>query len=413
MVIGVASESKLLRRHFVFLQGMPSPFFRRIGEALEKCGCRVTRINFCVGDWFFWHGRNTLGYRGRAADWGRFVADFFERNDVTDLVLLGEQRRYHKEAVELAQARGIRVSVTDFGYLRPDWITLERDGMGGNSRFPRDAQEIRRRAADVGRADLARRYADSAFNMVVGDLLYNFANFFLGICYPHYRRTDCRPHTLIYTTASALHLLRCRLRRRKSQTRVAEIAASNTRYFVLPLQLDHDFQIVVYSPFAGMAEVIRQVVESFARCASAETHLIIKVHPWDAGLINWRRQVGLAAEEFRVADRVEYLDGGSLDKLVQSAAGMVTVNSTAGLYALQQGCPVKILGQAVYDVPELTFQGGLDEFWTDPTPPVRDLLDAFVDLMAATIQIRGVFFSEPGSTAAVESAVQWLIAGEH
>ena len=30
------------------------------------------------------------------------------------------------------------VAVTDFGYLRPDWIVLERDGMGAESRFPRD-----------------------------------------------------------------------------------------------------------------------------------------------------------------------------------------------------------------------------------------------------------------------------------
>lgn len=397
-------------RHFVFLQGMPSPFFRRVGAALESNGCRVTRINLCIGDWLFWHGRSTLSYRGREADWGRFIADFFECNGVTDLVLLGEQRRYHKEAVHLAQALGIRVTVTDFGYLRPDWITLEFDGMGGNSRFPRDPQEIRRRAASVGQADLSRRYVDSAFNMAASDLLYNFANFFLGICYPYYRRTDCRPHTLIYTLTSALHLLRSRLAREASRARVSEITTSSSRYFVLPLQLDHDFQIVAYSPFGGMGEVIRVVIESFARHASVESSLVIKVHPWDAGLVNWRRMVGLVAEEFGVAGRVEYLEGGSLDELARAAAGMVTVNSTAALHALQAGCPVKVLGQAVYDMPGLTFQGALDEFWKSPISPDRELLDAFVNLMAATIQVRGVFFSEPGCSVAVEATVQRLMA---
>lgn len=96
-----------------------------------------------------------------------------------------------------------------------------------------------------------------------------------------------------------------------------------------------------------------------------------------------------------MVDRVEYLDGGSLDTLARSAAGMVTVNSTAGLHALQAGCPVKVLGQAVYDVPEMSFQGTLDEFWVAPTPPDPDLVDAFVNLMAATIQIRGVFSAIP------------------
>ena len=49
-------------------------------------------------------------------------------------------------AIEAAKARGVAVIVTDYGYLRPDWITLERDGMGGNSLFPRDPAEIRRLA---------------------------------------------------------------------------------------------------------------------------------------------------------------------------------------------------------------------------------------------------------------------------
>ena len=63
------------------------------------------------------------------------------------------------------------------------------------------------------------------------------------------------------------------------------------------------------------------------------------------------------------------LDGGSLDELVQHALGMVTVNSTAGLHALQMSCPVITLGQAVYDVPDLTFQGELDEFGNDRGDP--------------------------------------------
>ena len=397
-------------RHFVFLQGMPSPFFERVGQILLENGCRVTRINLCVGDWLYWHGPNTLSYRGRYADWGRFIGKVFDRNGVTDLVLLGEQRRYHKEAVELAQAKGIRVTVNDFGYLRPDWITFENDGMGGNSALPRDPQEIVRRAAGLAKADLTHRYIDSSLSMASRDLLYNFSNLFLGWLYPCYRRTDQRPHTLIYTLASAKHLLVSRLRKSRNAAKVEEIVRSNSGYYVLPLQLDHDFQIVAYSKFNGMEDVIRLVIESFSRSANSGVKLIIKVHPWDAGLNNWRRKIKGIASELLVADCVEYLDGGNLDELVRNALGMVTVNSTAGLHALQMGCPVITLGQAVYDVPDLTFQGELDEFWKRPGRPDPQLLDAFINLMVATTQIRGVFFAEPGCSAAVRSAVLRLLA---
>lgn len=397
--------------HIVFLQGMPSPFFRRMGGELSGKGYRVTRINLCVGDWLFWPGSNAISYRGRYVDWPRFICDFFDQHSVTDLVLLGEQRRYHKEAVQLAQERGIRVLVNDFGYLRPDWMTLERDGMGGNSRFPRDPDEILRRSAGVPEADLAQRYSDSAPGMMVADLLFNFSNLFLGMLYPHYRRTDCRPHTLIYTLASAKHLMFTRLARHKNARKVEELIASKRPYMVLPLQLDHDFQIVSYSPFKGMLEVMRVVMESFARFADQGTRLVIKVHPWDTGMVNWGKAARLLSQEFAVADRLVFLDGGNLDALARHAQGMITVNSTSGLHALQVGCPVKVLGQAVYDVDGLTFQGTLHDFWNSRRRPDAALLTAYINLMVATIQIRGVFFSEPGCTAAVQAAVQLLEDG--
>ena len=67
----------------------------------------------------------------RYADWYDYIEKFYDEKEVTDIVLVGEQRKYHKEAIEAAGKRGIRVIVTDFGYLRPDWIALEQDGMHG------------------------------------------------------------------------------------------------------------------------------------------------------------------------------------------------------------------------------------------------------------------------------------------
>ena len=146
--------------HFVFLQGMPSPFFTRIGRQLADLGCRVTGINLCFGDQLFWRGPARVNYRGRLADWPDFLRRFLQGENVTDIVLLGEQRHYHKEAVKIAQSCGVRVTVTDYGYLRPDWITLERDGMGGNSCFPKDPEEIRRLATDVPLPEKNRQYLD-------------------------------------------------------------------------------------------------------------------------------------------------------------------------------------------------------------------------------------------------------------
>ena len=54
-----------------------------------------------------------------------------------------------------------------------------------------------------------------------------------------------------------------------------------------------------------------------------------------------------------------------------SACGAVTVNSTAGLGAIEMGLPTIVLGEAIYDMPGLTHQSALDAFWTAPNRRIR------------------------------------------
>ena len=45
------------------------------------------------------------------------------------------------------------------------------------------------------------------------------------------------------------------------------------------------------------------------------------------------------------------LEDGIPNELLRNAAGVVTINSTIGITALYHGVPVKVLGNAVFDVP--------------------------------------------------------------
>ena len=42
---------------------------------------------------------------------------------------------------DLARRRSLRLHLFEEGYLRPDWITLEREGVNANSRLPDRAIE--------------------------------------------------------------------------------------------------------------------------------------------------------------------------------------------------------------------------------------------------------------------------------
>lgn len=395
-------------RAFLFLQGPSSPFFARVADGLEARGHAVYRINLCLGDQLFWRRRGATQFRGRLTDWPAFVADFLDRHRITDLLLLGEQRDHHKLAIAAAKARGIQVAVTDFGYLRPDWIILERDGMSAHSLFPRDPTAILTLAASCPKAELAAIYTDSFWGMALAEMAYHLSSYFLWFLFPHYRSFKVENPVLAYL-GTGWRLLTSRARERRAAAVVERLAGKP--YFLFPLQMENDFQIRAYSPYPDMTTPIAEVIASFSGHAAADAHLLVKAHPWEPGLKNWQAIIDGLARRHGVAGRVHYIDGGSLNRMVPGSRGMVTINSTSGLHALRMDTPVITLGQAIFDVPGLTFQGPLDAFWSEAAPPDPRLRDAYIDALAATVQIRGVFYREPGLHQAVANAVERLDTG--
>jgi capsular polysaccharide export protein len=139
---------------------------------------------------------------------------------------------------------------------------------------------------------------------------------------------------------------------------------------------------------------------------------LFKVHPIDNGLSRWPQRIGDAAERLGVSNRVFLADGGNTDELIKRSAGIVVVNSTVGLSALSAGKPVIALGSAIYDVPGLTYQGRLADFWSEPTGGDPHLFDAFIRALAATTQLRGGFIGRDALELGVRNIAERLIETE-
>lgn len=395
-------------RAYLFLQGPISPFFSEIGAALRARGASVHRINLSLGDRMFWRGPGAVDYRGTEEAWPRFVDRFIERHAISDVVLLGEQRPYHRAAIAAARRHGASVTVTDFGYLRPDWITFEQDGMSAESRFPRDPAAIRALAAGVPEPDLAPLYRDHFPRQAMWDVAYHLANL-VPFVYRHYR-THQLHHPLAVYAGTALRLAARRFDNRAAE-RVLERLEGQPDLYLFPLQMETDFQLRAYSRYPSLTAAIEDVVASFARAAPAAARLLVKVHPLDPGLRNWSRVLARVADAAGVGERVHYLAGGNLDRAIRASRGVVTINSTVGLRAILLDRPLHVLGEAVYRVPGLASSGELDPFWQHPEPPDAELRRAFVTAMASTIQMRGVFYNRPGLDVAVAQAVRRLEGG--
>lgn len=396
------------QRSFLFLQGPLSTFFAELGQALIDRGHSVHRIDLHLGEQFFWRLKASR-FRGRPDEWREYVGAVLDEHRVTDMILVGDRRPYHVVAAEEARARGVAVICTDFGYLRPGWITFEYDGMTSYSRFPRDPDAIRALAEDLPAPDFHPRF-NAPFHLVAAlDVCFTVPQVLGRPLYPHYRW-----HGIHHPFAEYAGWLAALARR--SATRRTTLAAKGRlqrdpgSYFLFPLQLATDFQIRANSPFADARDAVREVIESFAASGS-QKQLVAVVHPLDNGLISWRRLVRRLVRGTPVADRVSVLEDGIPNDLLCNAAGIVTVNSTTGISALYQGVPVKVLGSAVYDVPGLTHQGRLDDFWHAPAAPDPDLYAAFLRALAGTTQIPGGFHTKEAKAAAIDGMIRRLEDG--
>lgn len=396
-------------RSFLFLQGPASPFFSNLGRALLARGHAVSRVNFCAGDRLFWRTTGAVDFRGEATDWPPFLRRVLASSSISDLVLFGDCRPLHAAAIAVARAAGVSVWVFEEGYLRPGWITLERDGTNGHSSLPNDRAEIERWAAELPPAPNARHRGCGFRIMVRRQAAYEIANLAGRPFYRHWRTH--RPHGALkeFFGGWAPRGLKLRRVRQAADAATAAVASLTESVYLFPLQIDSDYQLRVHSAFGGVVPSVEVVVASFARRAPRDSLLVIKNHPLDCGMADLQAAVGAIARLNGVADRVRFVDGGHLPTLLSRSRAVVTVNSTVGLSALLAGCPVKVLGRAIYDVDGLCFQGGIDDFWGNATPPDATLLEALLRVVSTT-QIDGGFHSESGIRLAVAGAVDRLEA---
>lgn len=380
------------------------PFFQRLGRGLRKAGHTVFKVNFNGGDRAYWRLPGGIDYRGSLDDWPEAFAQLLAKYQITDVMLFGDCRDHHIGALELCRAQGVTTWVFEEGYIRPDWVTLENGGVNGHSLLSRDPQWYRDRAAELPPVPQHRKVPSSFRTRALQGLGYNAADVLTRWRYPGWRTH--RPWSpLIEGMGWARKLLRRDERSQQGEALLARLRDAEAGYFLFPLQLDSDAQVRLHSPFAGMIAAIDLVLRSFAEHAPANTRLVVKEHPLDNGVRDWQLETSDLAERFGIADRVDYLAWGDIEAIAEQALGMVTVNSTSGTLALARGVPVAVLGKAVYDLPDLTFQGGLDRFWTTATPPDAATFAAFHRVLIDECLIPGGFFSDEALDKVVTHAI--------
>jgi capsule polysaccharide modification protein KpsS len=380
----------LAGRHLLLLQGPAGPFFARVAEQLRAAGARVSKVNFNGGEDFYYRGPDVVRFAQPLENWPAFFEQLVREQAVHAVILFGDCRPLHRAAIVQARQLGVDVFVFEEGYLRPDFVTLEKGGVNGHSTIPRDPRHFDdvQLAPEPHHRPIRHAFLKSALHTIC----YASATVLAHDRYPHYRHhRDIRPVAqaqlwLRGTVRRAAHTLRDRKLARRLE------AQAMPPYFFVPLQVHLDSQLR-HSPYATINQFIREVVEAFAEHAPKDHVLLFKLHPMDRPYSDYSTDIEALRLEHGLGERLLYADVINLPAALRGARGTVVINSTVGLSSLTHDTPVKCLGRAVYDLPGLTHQGSLAEFFRAPAPVDRELYKRFRQWLLDQNQLNGSVWS--------------------
>src|SRR3990170_2158527 len=376
-------------KRVLLLQGPLGPFFRRLACDLENIGAKVFKVNFNGGDWFFYPTR-AINYRGDLEAWPDFFERLLTELSIDVVFLFGDCRPIHKLAHEIANRHGVEIGVFEEGYIRPDYITLERYGVNGNSLIPRNqgyyfnVEPVKNEFEKVG---------NTFWYAALWAALYYLAGSILWPCF--HRNRHHRPLSFLETWPWVKSVWRkwyYAIREYGILDRLKGPLAK--KFFLVPLQVHYDAQIHIHSKFNSVHDYISEVIASFAAHAPKDTILVLKHHPMDRGYIDYSSLIGKLVCKYCLENRCFYIHDQNLPALLKRTRGVVVINSTVGLSAIHHGAPVKVCGIAIYDIKGLTYQGSLDRFWNESGSfaPNHGLYERFRSFLIRRTQLNGSFY---------------------
>lgn len=401
-------------RTFLFLQGPHGPFFHGLGTMLRAAGARVVRVGFNAGDRAFWfRAPGYVAFDRAPEEWPETLARLYDEHRITDIVLYGDTRAIHAEAVRQARERGLTVHVFEEGYMRPFWATYERGGSNGNSRLMGLTIDDMRAALALSdlEAPLPPAHWGDMRQHVFYGALYHWFVMFRNRAYPNFRaHRALTVHAEFRLYLKRLLLMPVHAAERRIATR--RVRNGGFPYHLALLQLEHDSSFQEHSPFATMTEFLEQVIVGFAAGAPRHHHLVIKAHPLEDGRTPVRAETRRLAAAHGIADRIHYVRGGKLAQLLEDARSAVTVNSTAAQQVLWRGIPLRVFGAAVYDKPEFVSTRPLAEFFAGATRPDSRAYKDYRRFLLETSQVPGGFYSARGRRQLLRHVVDMMLMDE-
>ncbi len=403
------------KKSFVFLQGPHGPFFAQLAKMLTETHADVLRVCFNAGDERFWpKSLPSVQFKLDVVEWSAYFQTLVKEHSVTDLVLYGDTRAIHAEAIAIAKKKNITIHVFEEGYLRPYWVTYERDGVNGNSALMNMSMDdvIKRRAKRQVDLQATPAQWGSLWHHNWYGFAYHFALATGARKYPNYK-----PHRNISiweeVKLNAIRLLMMPYHIVQRDITTRKFIKSGSPFFVAMLQLEHDASLKYHSDYQSQEQFINELIENFVFHAPSHYRLVFKMHPLDDQRAPIRQWINDACKTFDAENRVYCIHGGKLGAFMNRAKAAIAINSTSVQQAMWRGIPVKLFGRSVFGKLDFTSDQSLQEFFKTPDAPDKERFLEYRSYLLETSQIGGGYYTQTGRAEVLRNAVDMVLAKTH
>ena len=380
-------------KNILLLQGPMGNFFKNLDLVFKKRGAKTFKIGLNMGGQLCSNKYTYIPYYDKREGWEYFIHHFLIKNKIDKVFLFGDCRYYQRITIQESMKLNIDIFVFEEGYVRPDFVTMERYGVNNFSKTSRDPHFYTALEDDYMKSyntlPAYPRYSRMAFAAV----FYYLSSHLFAFRYPHYIHHR-EPNALKEFFWWWRNVFRKAKYKFTEKSLLGKLTGElSKKYYFIPLQTYNDFQLREHSDFSTIENFITEVVHSFAEYAPTETLLVIKHHPADRGRKNYETFITALSDTLGISERVMVIYDLHLPTCLQNAIGTVTINSTVGISSLFHHVPTVALGNAIYDIKGLTSKGmSLDDFWRNYELPDDILFSKFRNYLIETTQLNGSFY---------------------
>lgn len=400
----------------LLLQGPVGPFFSELQTELNKQDVYCQRVLFNFADAFYTKHKNVIPFKKKVEFWEPFLSDLIDEHKINTIVIFGCERDRHESARVIAAEKGVKIISLEEGYFRPGFISVE---LNGNNRFSPIVEKLKQELDGKGIIEnsthLNERKPSSGTGLskVVWLAIFYYNLRAIGsFLYPyqaHHRKRPLASEAFFWIR----NLVRKNIRRNKNKIKIINLIEKfSGKYFIVPLQVSDDMQIVKASRGWDNSKLIYAAIASFSKHAPKGCKLVIKVHPLERGHRDYKNIVDHAAEMRNCEEDIILIDDGLMDELSLNSCGMLTINSGSAYYAIQNSIPVGVMGDALFRHPKLVScietNDDIDKFWTQKEVCEPHIAKWFLNYIRSTALFPGDYYRKNERKIAVQEIVKQL-----